>query len=268
VVRSLGPAFSIRRGGHIPESECPARGCPGGKRRSDRVRFRFRLSVLSLLSDARNVDALACGGHLVDLSDRVRYVSCRSRVRLVGLAELGHVVHDGAAAALVKLALILLLLEDLPDRNLPSLPRAAPVGELLEAPRAALELSVFDQLEGVEDVALDPLLVFQDEPGSVHLVIRVIGEVQNRSDHDDLVEGNGFLPPRGCRRFVLLLLLFVAGSDVDDLVERDGLSRSGRAVQRRRRRIVVVATAAAAAAVTAVVLRLQVLGWFLLFRVR
>jgi len=120
-------------------------------------------SRLFLSSKRGNLDALAVGCHLVDLSNSVCYVSGRSRVRLVGFSEFGNIVDNvaGAAAfALVQLALVVLFLEDLPNGDASSLPRTAPIGELLEATGAALEFSVSDQFESVEDVDLDALLVF------------------------------------------------------------------------------------------------------------
>jgi len=122
--------------------------------------YAFRLF---LSSKGGNLDALAGGCHLVDLSNSMRYVSGRSRVRLVSSSKLGKVIDNVAGAAvfaLVQLALVVLFLEDLPHGDESSLPRATPIGELLEATGAALELSVSDQLERVEDVGLDLLLVF------------------------------------------------------------------------------------------------------------
>jgi len=148
-------------------------------------------------------------------------------VRLVGPAQFGHVVDELVAglAVLVLLALVFLFLEDLPDREASSLPGAAPVGKLFEAPCGSLELSLTDQLECVEDVYLDALLVFQYEPGVVNFVVGVVCQVQNGSDHNDFVEGDGFLLLWGffcgclCR-----LVLFVEGSDIDDFAEGNRLS--------------------------------------------
>lgn len=184
-------------------------------------------------------------------------------MRLVGPAQFGHVVDELVAglAALVLLALVFLFLEDLPDREASSLPGAAPVGKLFEAPCGSLELSLTDQLECVEDVYLDALLVFQYEPGVVNFVVGVVCQVQNGSDHNDFVEGDGFLLLWG--RLCLLCsasLLFVEGSDIDNLAEANGLSGSGRAIQRGRRRVVVAAAAAA------IVVCLHLLRGFLLFR--
>jgi len=213
--------------------------------------------------------------HFIDLSHRMRYVSGRSRVRLVGFSELGEIVMNGRTAAFGKLAavaaavvpLLFLLLQDVPDGDLPPLAGAPPIGELFEAPGASVEVPLADHLDGAEDFHLDALLVFQNEPGCVQFLVRVVRQVQNGSDHDDFVKGDGFLLFLLLLRFFLLfllfLVLFVEWSNHDNLVERDGLSGSGRAIQRRGRRVVLVCVVAIAA-----VIRLWVLGRLLLPGVR
>jgi len=157
------------------------------------LRFAFSRSFGSLLLASRSSSA-AIYRHLIDLSNGVGYVSGRSRVRLIGLSKLDGIVdHDAGLGGLhLSSSLVFLLLEDFSDGDPSSLAGPSAVQEFFEAPAAAIEASVSDASERAEEFGLEALFIGKDVPALALFEVGVFLEVEDGSDHDDLVKADGF----------------------------------------------------------------------------
>jgi len=161
----------------------------------------------------RRNDLLAGRFHLVNLAHGVSYVSGRSRVRLVGFSKLRNVVDNASGRVVGALSLGFLLVQDLPDGGSSAFAGPSPIGEFFQAPAgddAPFRVARLEEFEGFQEVLLGFELVGLSEPAVGNFVVRVIRQMKDWSDHDDLVKRHGHLVGRSLR---------VVGSDRNDFVK-------------------------------------------------